>query len=261
MRRAVHMEWTKLRTAPGTGWWVLAVVGLTIGLSAFTAATVDAVNCAPRCDLDPGKLGLSGVYLGQIAVVALAALVVTSEYDTMMIRTTLAAAPRRLVVLAAKLGVVTAVVLAAALAGVAGAWLAAGRGILPRHGFTAAHGYPPASLADPVLRRAYLGTVLYLGLVALLSAGAGVVLRHTAAAVSVVLGLLYVMPIVAQFIPDPRWHDRILRYSPMSAGLAIQATRGLAHQPVGPWPGLGILALYAAGALLAGAVLFARRDA
>ncbi len=259
--RTVRMEWTKLRTLRGTGWWVLAVVGLTAGLSVFSASTVDATRCAPRCAIDPARLSLSGVYLGQVAVVGLAALVMTSEYDTMMIRTTLAAQPRRLAVLAAKVCVVTAVVLVAAAAGVAGAALGAGRGIMPHHGFTAVNGYPLPSLADEPVRRAYLGTVAYLGLVALLSLGAGALIRHTAGAVSAVLGLLYVLPIAAQFIPDGRWHERVLRYSPMSAGLAVQATRHLSSLPIGPWHGLGLLALYAAGALLLGGVAFAWRDA
>lgn len=260
MLRAVHMEWTKLRTLAGTGWWLLGAVGLTLGVSTGAMLSMDVDHCLPHCDVDTARLSLSGIYLGQLAVVAVAALAVTGEYDTMMIRATLGAAPRRLTVLAAKLAVVTTVVLGCGLLAVLGA-LAAGRGILLRHGFTPANGYLPLSLATEPVRRAYLGTVLYLALVAALSLGLGAALRHTAATVSTVVGLLYVLPIVAPFVSNPVWHARLERYSPMTAGLAIQATRDLAQLPIQPWPGLGVLALYATAALLAGAVLFHIRDA
>src|SRR5262249_57859749 len=213
MLRAVHMEWTKLRTMPGTAWWLLGAVGLILGLGAFVMLSVDVDQCLPHCDLDTARLSLSGVYLGQLAVVAVGALAVTGEYDTMMIRSTLGAAPRRLTVLAAKLAVVTTVVLGCGLVTVLGA-LAAGRGILLRHGFTAANGYLPLSLAAEPVRRAYPGTVLYLALVAVLSLGVGAALRHTAGTVSAVVGLLYVLPIAAQFMTNPVSQARVERYSP-----------------------------------------------
>ncbi|MBO0867704.1 MAG: ABC transporter permease [Micromonosporaceae bacterium] len=257
---ALHMEWTKLRTVATTGWWLLGLVACTVGLAAFVSSTVDAVNCAPRCDFDLPRLSLSGVYIGQIAAVALGALAVTTEYDTAMVRTTLAAYPRRGAVLAAKLAVVTVVVLGCAALGVLGS-LAVARGILPGNGFTRANGYPPLSLGDRATLRAYLGTVLYLGLIAILSAGVGATLRNTAATVSMVLGMLYVLPIVIPFLPTGAWRDALYRYSPMSAGLTVQATRGLNALPIGPWPGLGVLAGYAGAAVLAGALLFRLRDA
>lgn len=105
--RALRMEWTKLRTVTTTHWWLLGLVALTVGLAAVAAATSNAVECAPRCDFDVPRLSLSGVYIGQIPAVALGALVVTAEYDTMMVRATLAAYPRRGAVLAAKLAVAT----------------------------------------------------------------------------------------------------------------------------------------------------------
>jgi ABC-2 type transport system permease protein len=258
--RAVHMEWTKLRTLPSMAWWLLGAVGLTLGLGTFAMLSVDVDHCLPHCGVDTARLSLSGVYLGQLAVVAVAALAVTGEYDTMMIRTTLGAAPRRLTVLGAKLAVVITVVLGAGLLAVLGS-LAAGRGILLGHGFTAANGYLPLSLAAEPVRRAYLGTVLYLALIAMLSLGLGAAIRHTAGTVTTMVGLLYVLPIAAQFMSNPAWQARVERYSPMTAGLAIQATRDLAQLPIRPWSGLGVLACYAAAAVLLGAVLFRLRDA
>jgi len=260
MLAALHMEWTKLRTMRSTAWCLLAVIGLSIGLSAYATGTTDAVHCAPHCSFDVPRLSLSGVYLGQVAVVALAALAVTSEYDTMMIRITLAACPRRLTVLAAKLTVVTAFVLGSATMAVLGSLLAS-RVILPGNGFTAARGYPLLSLSDPVTARACIGTVLYLALVALLSAGTCAIIRHTGWSVTAILGLLFVPPILLQFVNNPSWHDRILRYSPMTAGQAIQVTKGLRQLAVGPWQGLAILAAYAAAAIVTGALVIRCRDA
>jgi ABC-2 type transport system permease protein len=262
VRLAIRAEWTKLRTVRSTGWLVLALVGGTVATGALATYSVDTSLCATArsCDEDTVRLSLLGTYLGQVAVVVLAALTVTTEYETRLIRLTLTADPRRMRVLAAKAAVVTAIVLAAAAVSVLGS-LAAARGILPGNGFTAANGYPPLSLADGPTARAYGGTVLYFGLIGLLSLGVGVAVRHTAAALSIVLSVLFVAPIAAVFLADSRARDLVLTYSPMTAGLAIQATRRLGELPIGPWSGLGVLAGYAAGAMLLGAVVFAVRDA
>lgn len=262
MKRAVRMEWTKLRTVRGTAWCLVTLVLGTAVVGALVAATGDAADCRPRpCTLDAVRISLTGIYCGQLGVVVLAALAVTAEYDTMLIRTTLAASPRRIAVLAAKATVVAATVLAAGLVAVA-ASAAAGRIILPGNGFTPEHGYPHLlSPADGPAARAYLGTVGYLGLIALLSLGIAATVRHTGAAVTVTLALLYVAPIAAQFTTDPVWQQRILRYTPMPAGLAVQATVNLDTQPIGPWTGLGVLAAYTGTAVVLGALLLHSRDA
>ncbi len=136
----------------------------------------------------------------------------------------------------------------------------AGRLILPGHGFTPAHGNPLPSLGDgPVLRAA--GSVLYLALIALLSLGAATAVRDSATAIGVVLGLLYLFPIIAAVVTDPHWQRHLLQIGPMSAGLAIQATTGLRSLPISPWAGLGVLAAWTAAALLVGGLLLRLRDA
>ena len=104
-------------------------------------------------------------------------------------------------------------------------------------------------------------SVLYLALIALLSLGVAALVRDPAAAIGVVLGLLYLAPIAAGLITDRHWHNRVERYSPMPAGLTIQATRDLHSLPISPWGGLGVLAAWAAAALLAGWLALALRDA
>ncbi len=141
------------------------------------------------------------------------------------------------------------------------ACLLAGRLILPGHGFTPARGYPLLSLGDGPVLRAAAGSVLYLALIALLSLGAATAIRDSAAAIGVVLGLLYLFPVVAELVTDPHWRRHRKQIGPMTAGLAIQATINLPSLPIGPWAGLGVLAAWAAAALLAGGLLLRLRDA
>lgn len=259
--RAARAEWTKLRTLPSTAWLLLALAGITVAAGAAVTGSVDTSHCpAPAgCREDTPRLALSGVRLGQVAAVVIGVLAVGGEFATGTIAATLAAVPRRGTVLAAKAAVVTAVVAAAGAAGVLGS-LAAGRALLPGNGFTAAAGYPPLSPLDGPTARAAAGTVLYLVLVALLALGVGTAVREQAAAITSVLALLWIVPVITRLVGDAAWQERLERLAPMPAGLAVQATRDLDRLPIGPWAGLGVLAGYAAAALLAGGVLFAVRD-
>ena len=259
LRGPLHAEWTKLRTAPETTWLLIATVVLTVAVStAAAAATLCPAGTA--CHVDVPKLSLTGIDFGQAVVAVLAVLVIGGEYSTGMIRTTLTAMPRRLWVLAAKAAVLTGLVLAAGTVAVGGSLLA-GRLILPGHGFTAAHGFPVLSLASGPVLRAAAGSVLYLALIGLLSLGACAVLRDSATAVGVVLGLLYLFPIIAALVSDQQWQRHLEQIGPMTAGLAVQATTGLHSLPISPWAGLGVLAAWAAGALLAGGLVLWFRDA
>jgi ABC-2 type transport system permease protein len=257
MRHALHAEWTKLRTAPGAPSLLAASVLLTAGASALAAAII---KCPGSCTADTTKLSLTGVMLGQATVATLAVLAMSSEYGTGMIRVTLAAMPRRPVLLAAKAAVVAGVVLTAGAVAV-GASLLAGWLLEPGNGFKAANGFASLSLAHGPTLRAAAGSVLYLALVALLSLGTATALRDSAAAITAVLGLLYIFPILGDVALNPVWQHRIERWAPMNAGLAIQSTRNLGALPIGPWAGLGVLAAWAAAALLAGGLLLRLRDA
>jgi ABC-2 type transport system permease protein len=258
MSRELHAEWTKLRTLPGTFWLVLAIAVLTMAVSAAASASVTCP--AAGCNQDPAKVSLTGIEFGQAVVAILAVLAMSGEYSTGMVRLTFAAMPRRTSVLAAKAVLVSGLTLLAATIAVLGSVLV-GRLVMPGRGFTAAHGYAALSLADGSVLRAAAGSALYLALIALLSLGVATLVRDSAAAIGLVLGLLYLAPIVSQAVSDPTWHDRIERYTPMDAGLAIQVTRDLSSQPIGPWEGLGVLAAWAAGALLVGGTVLRLRDA
>jgi ABC-2 type transport system permease protein len=255
---ALRAEWTKARTLGSTGWLLLAAVVLTVAVS---AAVASATGCpSGGCAEDPARISLTGIYLGQAVVAILAVLMVSSEYSTGMIRVTLAAMPRRITVLAAKAAVLTVLVLACGAVAVLGCVLA-GRLILSGHGIDPAHGYPPLSLGSAPVLRATAGSVLYLTLIALLALGAAAAVRDSATAIGTVLGLLYLFPIVAAVLGGSHLARLIQQIGPASAGLAIQATTGLRNLPIGPWAGLGVLAAWAAGALLAGALRLGLRDA
>jgi|HubBroStandDraft_5_1064220.scaffolds.fasta_scaffold07571_3 ABC-2 type transport system permease protein len=254
---AAHAEWTKLRTLSGTAWLLAVAVVLTVAGGAVTTAVV---KCSTACSADPVKNSLTGVMLGQAAVAVLAVMLLTGEYSSGMIRTTLAAMPRRTAMLAAKASVLTAVVAVTGVVAVLGSLLAS-QHFAAENGFTAAHGFLPVTLAHGPVVRAAAGSVLYFGLVALLSLGIATAVRESAVAITAVLGLLYVLPIIGGLMLSPHWERRFDRYSPMSAGLAIQATRNLGKLPIGPWEGLGVLACWAAVSLLAGWALLRLRDA
>ncbi|MEU8404985.1 ABC transporter permease [Micromonospora sp. NPDC048842] len=242
MKAAVHAEWTKFRTSSGN-WWLLAgAVVVTIGLSAFVSG---AISCVAGCTADLSKVSLAGVQLGQALVAILAALVIGNEYATGMVRVSLAAVPGRTRLLFAKAVVLLATTSVAAVAGVAGSVLA-GRALLPTHDF---------------VWRPVVGSVLYLELVALLSLGLAAAVRSPAATAGIVLALMYAWPIVALAVSDKTWSRRLDQVGPMSAGVAIQATKDLATLPIGPWAGLGVLALWALAAMLAGWFLLVGRDA
>jgi ABC-2 type transport system permease protein len=255
--RALHAEWTKLRTLSGTWWLLLTVIALTAAVGSAAAATVTCQTAG--CGQDPARITLSGVDLSQAVVAILAVLAISGEYSTGMIRSTLTAMPRRSTVLAAKAVVVAGLALAAGTAGVLASVLA-GRLILPGHGFTPVHGYPPLSLASGADLRAAAGSVLYLALIALIALGVGTAVRDSAVSIGLVLGLLYLFPVIASAL-NPRWSRHLQQIGPMSAGLSVQATADLRALPLTPWQGLGVLALWAAGALIAGGLVLRLRDA
>jgi ABC-2 type transport system permease protein len=251
MRPALHAEWTKIRTVAGPRWLLAGIIVLTVALS---VAATSVMTCGTGCRADTTKLALTGVVLGQALVVILAVLVVSGEYSSGMIRTTLAAIPHRVTALAAKAATLTGIVAAAGTVAVLGS-LMAGRLIL------SGHGYPGLSLADGPTLRATVGSILYLALIGLLSLGVATVVRDSATSIGVVLGLLYVIPLLTRTIGSPHWQRLLERIGPMSAGLAVQATTDLPSLPIGPWAGLGVTAGWAAAALVAGGLLLRGRDA
>jgi ABC-2 type transport system permease protein len=133
--------------------------------------------------------------------------------------------------------------------------------MLPGKGFTPTNGYSTLSLSDAGMLRAAFGSVLYIVLIALLSLGISTAVRDSAVGIGVVLGLLFVFPTLLVMVSNPAWHRHLQQLAPMNAGLGIQSTVDLHSLVLSPWAGLGVLALWSAGALILGALVLQVRDA
>jgi ABC-2 type transport system permease protein len=257
--RAVRAEWTKLRSVRSTTWMALAVVGVTVGACAFLAAVggTNANEVGARGDDDVVVNALRGVWLGQVAMVALGAIAVSSEFASGTIRATFAALPRRVVAFGAKATVVGAVALAVGLVTSLLSFVVA-QPLLHQGGFVPP-AYPIVSILHASAVRAVAGTALYLTLLALFAVGIAAVVRHTAAAMTLVVGLVLVPTVVMGFFTGaPR---ELLQHVAPAAGLAIQNTSdSYDTPPLGPWGGLGVTAAWTAAALLAAAWAIGHRD-
>jgi hypothetical protein len=252
----LRAEWTKLCTVRSARWTQLAIFALTVGLTVLL--TSGSHSTGDGGDNDIMRDSLIGVYLAQFAVVAFGVLVITSEYATRMIHTTFIAMPRRGRVLLAKALLVGGAVFVVGLASSLAAFLV-GQHVLRENGYDPP-GYPDWTLDDGPAQRAVLGSALFLAAIALLSLGVGTILRHSAAAISVLLALLFVPLIIAPTLPE---HAReLVQKATPGAGFAVQQTVARDDAiPIGHWTGLGVTYAWAAGGLLLALVVIRRRDA
>jgi ABC-2 type transport system permease protein len=253
---ALSSEWIKIRSLRSTWWALFATVVIIAGLGTlFSALRAHRYNQVGGGDfellLDPTQVSLRGIFLGQLAVGVLGVLVVSGEYATGMIRASLTAHPRRWPVLVAKavvLGVVTLVVTEAA----SFAAFTLGQIAL-------ASTHHQASFATHNAVRACFGAGVYLTLIALLGAGLGFALRSTAGGIATLVGIVLILPLLAQALPTPYSTD-VTKYLPLTAGGQIIATH-VDPTALGPWAGIAVVAGYAAAALVAGLAVLRSRDA
>jgi ABC-type transport system involved in multi-copper enzyme maturation permease subunit len=251
---ALRSEFTKIRSTRSTYWTLLALIVVCIGIGALASAgTASHPNGISRAGFDSTQQSLAGLYVGQLVIAALGALTITSEYTTGMIRTSLAVQPRRGVVFAAK-GVVFAVVTLITGLIVSFGSFFVGQAILSGPHLS-------ATIGQPNVLRAVIGGALFLTACGMLAYGLGAILRHTAAAISAAIGLLFVLTVLVQFLPSS-WQDSVDKWMPALAGSQIWATKVTpgAHQ-FPAWGGFAVLAGWAAAAIIAGLVLFRTRDA
>jgi ABC-2 type transport system permease protein len=257
--RVITSEWIKLRSLRSTLFSLLAAVVCTIGLgvliSALRANDFNRNGFHPGGGFDPTLVSLRGIYLAQLPIGVLGVLMITGEYSTGMIRATLSAVPRRLPVLWAKALVFAVTVF---VIGGISSLLAfeGGQAMLSSAGIHVGLGSPGAA-------RAVLGGALYLTVVGLLGVGLGFLERNTAGAIATLFGLLLVLPAIVAALPTSLY-NAVFRFLPMPAGTQILTTVNNTGGPGGslpPWAGIGVFALYAAGAIAAGAVMLKRHDA
>jgi ABC-type transport system involved in multi-copper enzyme maturation permease subunit len=257
--RVALSEWTKIRTLRSTRYSLLAGVVMTIAFAVIpalvNASRWSGMSTSDKASFNPLETSLIGVTIAQLAIGVLGVLVISGEYSTGMIRSTLAAVPSRLPVLWGKAAVFSVVTLLLALPSTLIAFFAA-QAILRGHSF---NGHDIAlSFSDPGVARAVIGGALYLTLVGVFGLGLGAILRNTAAGISAFAAVFFVLPTLMNILPSS-WGNAVSPYLPSDAGRAIMQTGNPAHT-LAPWTGLGVLAVYTAIAIAIAAILLRRRD-
>jgi ABC-2 type transport system permease protein len=251
---ALRSEFTKIRSVRSTYWTLIALVVVTIGIGALACVGAVSRGADHGPLFDPTQRSLAGLILGQLIIVVLGALTVTSEYSTGMIRTSLTVQPRRGTVLAAKGVVFTLVTLVTGLIASFASFFI-GQAILSSK-------HLGVSLGDPNVLRAVIGGGLFLAVCGMLAFGLGTLLRHTAGAITASIGLLFVLFVLINFLPS-NWQDHVDKWIPFNAGSQIWTTVSPGGNPpmFSPWTGFAVFTGYAVIAIIAGAVAFQKRDA
>lgn len=251
----VRSEITKGLSVRSTYWTILATIVVAVGLgvliSWLNVVSWDEMPAQAKAQFEPTAYSLSGVFFGQIAIAVLGVIVITSEYGTGLIRTSLSAVPRRWWMLTAKVVVFGAAAVAVGMV-VAFSAFYLGQAVFASKGLD-------TGLTAPGVLRTVLGTGLYLGVMGLFALGIGGILRHTAGAVTTVLGFMLLPTTLGGLLPQ-WWQENVIRYLPTNAGGQIM----LVEVPEGglaPWAGFAVFCAWAVVALLLAAILLERRDA
>ncbi|QGQ20127.1 ABC transporter permease subunit [Cellulomonas sp. JZ18] len=262
--RVVHAEWVKLWTLRSTYWTLGVALVVLVGFALIGAISVREFP-EQLGDAADGSAALvsillqPGLIIGPLAFVVLAALTVTGEYATGAIRSSLAAVPARLPILAAKALVVAVVVFLATAIGT-GLALLVGAAVVPELA---------PDWGAPEVVRVVLGGPLYVTALALFALAAGALLRNTAATVSLVIGLVLVVENALNAIPwEPLEYVRPLL--PSTAGISVASTEAQIEAAgqmfprafeISPWGGYGILLGWVVVLFVAAAVRLRTRDA
>jgi ABC-2 type transport system permease protein len=251
-------EWTKLRSVRSTIWSVASFLVVTVGftslITGLIAANWSQTDASDRAATvaDPVATILgTGLYFGQLVICVLGVLTISAEYSTGTIRASLLAVPRRLPMLAAKGVVFALLVLVVGELAAFGSYFA---------GSAMLHDHAPVALSDPGVARAVLGAGLYLAVLGLFAMAIGALLRHTAAGISTVIGIVFVLPILAGLLPGS-WGEHIYNYLPSVAGAMLAQAQQGTDQVLTPWQGFAVLCGWTALLLAAAFYLLRRRDA
>ena len=259
---AVRSEFTKIRSLRSTYWTLAALIVIGVGIGALfsfghvqrlqgLAGTPAYAGAVADAKQNAVPISLFGLLIGQLVIVVLGALTITSEYSTGMIRTSLSTMPRRGSLFTAKAIVFGVIALVVGEVTSFASFLV-GQAIMSTQ-------HVNATLGQPGVLRAVLGGGLFLAVCGLLSYGLGAVLRHTAGAITASIGLLFVIYILSGFLPSS-WAVHVDKWIPFNAGGAIWEQLS-GQQMFAPWTGFAVFCGYAAIAVAGGLILFRKRDA
>ncbi len=252
--QVVRSEWTKIRSVASTVWTLSLAVVVTIALgmliSALSKNEFDTMSRNDRLSFDPTFISFAGMSLGQLAMIVFGVLVVSNEYSTGLIRTSLAAVPQRGTFLFSKIAVATGLSLVVGMATSFAAFFL-GQAMLGTH---------RAEIGDSGVLRAVIGGGLYMTLIAMFSMGVAAMLRSPMLSLGILMPFFF---LISNILGNVDATKKIGRYLPDQAGSKIMqvVTPIDDDTPYGPWGGLGIMALWVLAALLGGYVLLKKRDA
>ncbi|MFE9608788.1 ABC transporter permease [Streptomyces sp. NPDC006012] len=252
--QVIRSEWTKIRSVASTVWTLSLAVVVTIALgmliSALSRSQFDDMPARERVSFDPTYVSFAGMTLGQLALIVFGVLVVSNEYSTGMIRTSLAAVPRRGTFLFSKIAVAAALALVVGMATSFAAFFL-GQAMLGSH---------RTQLADPGVLRAVVGGGLYMTLIAVFSMGVASMLRSPLLSLGILMPFFF---LISNILGNVDATKKIGRFLPDQAGSRIMQVvpRVDDSPPYGPWGGLGIMVLWVLAALIGGYALLKKRDA
>lgn len=252
--QVLRSEWTKIRSVSSTVWTLSIAVVVTIALGMLIAALskseFDDMSARDQLSFDPTFISFAGMSLGQLAMIVFGVLVVSNEYSSGMIRSSLAAVPRRGVFLAGKLTVATALALVVGLVTSFVAFFL-GQAMLGGH---------RASIGDDGVLRAVVGGGLYMTLIALFSMGVAVMLRSPMLSLGILMPFFF---LISAILGNVSATKKVGRFLPDQAGSRIMQVVPPVDDdtPYGPWGGLGIMALWVLAAVVGGYLVLKKRDA
>jgi ABC-2 type transport system permease protein len=252
--QVIRSEWTKIRSVASTVWTLGLAAVVTIALGALISLLFknqwSDLSEQDRLSFDPTYTSFAGMSLGQLAMIVFGVLVVSNEYSTGMIRTSLAAVPQRGTFLASKLAVAAGLAFAVGIVTSFAAFFL-GQAMLGGHS---------TSIGDPGVLRAVIGGALYMTLIALFSMGVAAMLRSPMLSLGVLMPFFFLISNILGAVSATK---KVARYLPDQAGSKIMqvVTPVDNDTPYGPWGGLAIMVGWVVVALLGGYVLLKKRDA
>ena len=252
--QVLRSEWTKIRSVASTVWTLGLAAVVTIALGALISLLFknqwSDLSEKDRLSFDPTYTSFAGMSLGQLAMIVFGVLVVSNEYSTGMIRTSLAAVPQRGTFLASKLAVATGLAFAVGVVTSFAAFFL-GQAMLGGHS---------TSIGDPGVLRAVIGGALYMTLIALFSMGVASMLRSPMLSLGILMPFFFLISNILGAVSATK---KVARYLPDQAGSKIMqvVTPVDNDTPYGPWGGLAIMVVWVVVALLGGYVLLKKRDA
>jgi hypothetical protein len=260
IKGTLRSEFTKIRSVRSTYWTLFMLVLTSIAWSvancAGEASHWPQMSVQDRAGFDPTQASIVGLaLLGQLVIVVLGTLTITSEYSTGMIRTSLTVMPRRGALYGAKAGVFAAVALVTAFLMSFAAFFI-GQALL-------ASTHVSATLSQPNVLRAVIGAALYVVLCGLFAFGLGAILRSTAGAMTAAYGFLFLLPELAKALPSA-WFADVERWLPGGDVVtAITGTQSINSNPhlFSAWGEFAVFGAYTAIVLILGVAAFRKRDA